>query len=83
MTCREFVEFLDDYLSGALHTARRSLFDRHLAACPDCRHYLDSYRKTVLLGRAAFCEDEGPVPREVPEDLVKAILAARPAAPDA
>jgi len=83
MTCRELVRFLDDYVAGALPPARRSLFDAHVAACPDCRNYLDSYREAVRLGRAAFSEDEGPVPQEVPVDLVKAILAARPAAPDA
>jgi anti-sigma factor RsiW len=81
MTCREFAEFLDDYLSGALPPSRRSLFDEHLHACPDCRNYLDSYRQTVQLEKAAFCEPEGPVPQDVPEALVRAILAARPTSP--
>jgi anti-sigma factor RsiW len=83
MTCRELAEFLDDYLSGTLPPSRRSLFDEHLDACPDCRNYLDSYRQTVQLGKAAFSEPQEPVPQDVPEALVKAILAARPASPGA
>ena len=45
----------------------------HLAECPDCVNYLQSYLATIRLEEAAFAE-----PAEVvPEDLVRAILAAR------
>jgi hypothetical protein len=38
--------------------------------------YLESYRETIRLGREA-CEPDGPLPEEVPEELVEAILASR------
>lgn len=77
MTCREFADFLMDYLSGELPPETRAQFNAHLELCINCRRYLTSYEETVKLGRRAFASDDAEVPPEVPEDLVKAILAAR------
>ena len=77
MTCRAFLEFLMEYLSGELSESERAEFDRHLTVCPSCRAYLKSYQATVKLVKEAFCRPEEPVPREVPQELVRAILAAR------
>ena len=79
MTCREFVDFLMQYLSGELSLAERSVFEQHMAECPDCMAYLRTYEATIKLEKAAFDNPTGPVPDEVPEDLVGAILAARSA----
>ncbi len=76
MTCREFADFMADYLAGELPAAARAEFDHHLDLCVNCRKYLTGYEATVKLGRAAF-EDQGALPPDVPEPLVKAILAAR------
>ena len=77
MKCREFIEFLDDYVDGALPAAQRHFFDEHLAGCLDCQTYLESYKRTVRLGKLALADGDGPVPADVPESLVRAILAAR------
>ncbi len=77
MTCREFIEFLMAYLDGELPPAQAREFDAHMACCPDCKAYLDSYRKTVELGRRAFGDEDEQLPEAVPETLVKAILSAR------
>lgn len=80
MNCREFVEFLIDYVDGDLPEAQRSVFDRHTSECRPCQVYLETYRETIELGKTvcAVCDDpEGPVPDEVPEELVQAILRAR------
>ena len=79
MTCREFVEFLMQYLSGELSPGERSVFDEHMAECPNCVAYLRTYQETTRLEKAAFADSAGPVPDEVPEDLVRAILDARSA----
>jgi anti-sigma factor RsiW len=39
MNCREFTEFLHDYLLGGLLAEVRAEFDRHLAECPWCVAY--------------------------------------------
>jgi anti-sigma factor RsiW len=78
MNCREFTEFLHEYLFGSLPAEERAEFDKHLAECPWCVAYLDSYRKTIELEQAAFvaAEDELP-PEDVPDELIQAILQAR------
>ena len=77
VTCREFVEFLADYLDGDLPPASLAEFEFHLTDCPDCVLYLKSYKATVQLGKEAFTDLEAPVPTEVPEELIEGILAAR------
>ncbi len=77
MTCREFADFMMDYLSGELPSESRALFDHHLSLCANCRKYLTSYDETVTLGKRAFDDEEAALPADVPEQLVKAILAAR------
>jgi anti-sigma factor RsiW len=76
LTCREFVEFLMAYQSGELPPARRAVFEEHLGECPDCVNYLRSYEQTVRIGKVACgCEDQPPA--DAPEELIRAILAAR------
>jgi anti-sigma factor RsiW len=77
MTCREFIDFLMEFLNGAMPPEQHALFEAHLAECPDCVNYLHSYEETVRLGRAAFGEPDAPLPESIPEDLVQAILATR------
>ncbi len=76
LTCRELIDFLGAYLDGDLPADERAAFDAHLGVCPDCVHYLESYRETLQLGRQAFAA-EGELPADVPAELVSAILAAR------
>ena len=78
MNCREFTEFLHEYLFGNLPAAERGEFDKHLAECPWCVAYLDSYRKTIELEQAAFtASQDEPPPADAPEELIQAILHAR------
>jgi anti-sigma factor RsiW len=77
MTCREFADFMSDYLSGDLMPGVRSRFDHHLTICVNCRRYLKSYEESIKLGRRAFEDLDAALPDEVPEDLVLGILQAR------
>lgn len=77
LSCREFVEFLDDYLAHALEGEALTDFERHLSDCPPCVAYLQTYELSIRMGRAALQASDEPLPEEVPEDLVQAILAAR------
>jgi anti-sigma factor RsiW len=70
------VDFLDDYLAGALTADEHGCFESHLAVCPDCVAYVDSYRATMRLGREAFRGEDGEV-ADAPRALVEAILEAR------
>lgn len=77
MTCREFADFIMDYLAGELPPDVLTSFERHLSLCPNCDTYLTQYRATVAAGRDAFADNDALVPEEVPEDLIRAILASR------
>jgi anti-sigma factor RsiW len=78
VTCREFAEFIADYLAEGLAAETRAAFEHHLRLCANCQKYLDGYRTTIELGRHAFDDLDAPVPADMPEELVRAILAARP-----
>ena len=78
LTCREFIDFIMAWLDGELEPDVRRSFAEHLDMCPDCVDYLDSYQRTVALGKAAWdAAGDAPVPDDVPEKLVQAVLAAR------
>jgi len=78
MTCREFNEFVLAYVAAELPVAERRAFEAHLEECPECVEYLASYRRTLELERGSFDHPADEVPAEVPERLMRAILAARP-----
>jgi anti-sigma factor RsiW len=76
VTCKDFVGFVMAYLDGELAADERGRFDAHLVVCPDCVRYLDQYRDTVAAVQLdAGCDDE--LPADVPDELVRAIAAAR------
>ena len=76
MNCRECAEFLMQYVAGELPQETHESFMRHLAKCRNCDVYLQQYRETILAGKIACAkEDETRVP--IPDELVRAILAAR------
>jgi anti-sigma factor RsiW len=75
MTCREIIDFLMQYLDGELVAEQRTVFEEHLGDCPECVCYIKTYQETVYLARAA-CPPDDPDCPEVPEALVKAIVAA-------
>ncbi len=77
MTCREFADFIMDYLAGELPSETRDPFERHLSLCPNCDEYLRQYGDTIRAGKRAFDCPEDELPAGVPEELVQAILAAR------
>jgi len=77
LTCREFIEFLGAYLDGELPNTQRREFDWHLKLCRSCRAYLQTYRHTIRLEELTRSQLDRDVPDTVPEELVRAILAAR------
>ena len=77
ITCSEFEEFILAYLEGDLPKRQKTVFELHLKVCRECREYLAAYRTSMALAKGALGEADSPVPDDVPEDLIKAVLAAR------
>ena len=77
LTCREFIEFLWQYEANELSPEERARFDDHLRRCDPCVRYVQSYRETMRIGKAALTPTEDQVPATVPEELIQAILSSR------
>ena len=77
ITCREFEEFLINYLEGELGPDERRKFELHLKICRECREYLTAYKASMEAVRQGLSEETAPVPDEVPEDLIAAVIASR------
>ena len=77
MTCRDVTDVLDGYLDGKLPRSQRLAIRLHLLLCRDCRNYLRSYKLTIRAAKAAMLDLDRPPPPDMPEELVKAILAFR------
>ncbi len=75
MTCREFTEWIVDYVDGALPQEGHLHCEQHLECCCACGEYLRQYRQTIALGRAAFCEPGCSA--AALDALVKAVLDVR------
>ena len=77
MTCREFADFIIEYLEGTLAADAAERFERHLGVCANCLEYLAQYRTTSEVIPGVFTDPGAPVPALVPEGLIRAILEAR------
>ncbi len=79
ITCSEFESFILAYLEDELAPRKKYVFDLHLKMCPECRDYLALYRAAMVLAKGALGKDREHLEENIPEDLVKAVLAARKA----
>lgn len=77
LTCVQFEDFLIEYMEGDMAQRQRTVFEFHIRICRECRDYMAAYKRTIEVAGRAYDNAASPVPDEVPEDLVKAILAAR------
>lgn len=77
INCREFENFVIDYFEGSLPEQQVRVFEFHLKICRECRDYLEAYQRTIDVSKRVFANADDPVPDDVPEDLVRAILDAR------
>lgn len=73
ISCQQLVEFCLEYLEGALPDDERVGFRRHLAQCPDCVTFFDTYQKTPELSRQALAAQ---IPMSV-RDAVRSFLQSR------
>ncbi len=65
-TCREIFRRLSDYLDGGLSRAACEEIQRHLARCPECRTFTNTFRKTIEICRGL---PQHPVPPDVRQEL--------------
>ena len=69
LTCKEFLEDLNDYLDEALGPEVRARLEQHASECPNCYVIVDTTKKTLKVFK-------GQEPKCVPEDVKDRLMAA-------
>lgn len=77
MNCQEMAEFLAQYLEGELPAEQAEVFKGHLDKCGHCVDYVENYKAVIKLGKECVCHEGDMMPKEVPPELIRAILDAR------
>jgi len=74
MNCRELImDVLHDYAEGQMDAATQEAFETHLADCPSCVTFCQTYRDTVSTTGTLRADD---LPPEVASKL-RSFLASR------
>lgn len=77
VTCEEADQFLDDYLAGELPGKQHLIFEWHIRMCSGCKDYLERYRRSISLCQQNFHGGPDDRGEEIPEQIVKGIIAAK------
>ena len=75
LTCKEFDDFMIDYLEGNMSRWRTFMCWLHVTICRECAYYVQQYHRVIALEKKAFDAPDDPVPDTVPEELVRAAMA--------
>ena len=60
--CAQITALIGDYIAGAIDPDSRLAFEQHLAICPDCVAFLNTYRTMIEAMRSLRFED---IPNEM------------------
>jgi anti-sigma factor RsiW len=74
VSCASGVALLMDYLEGVLPAETAAALEAHVAGCPRCTAYVESYRATPRILRAATAV---PLPAELERSLWAFLRARR------
>ncbi len=69
ITCKEFLQELNEYLDEAIDPATKEHWQAHVDECPNCFVVVDTTRKTLQVYK-------GMEPQELPGDVKKRLWQA-------
>jgi anti-sigma factor RsiW len=72
ISCHQLIEFCLDYIDGALPQDQQVRFRRHLAQCPDCVTFFETYQKTPEVSREALATQLPSSVREAVRSFLRA-----------
>ena len=70
LTCKEFLQELNDYLDDAVDVKLRQHIEAHISECPNCFVILDTTKKTIQVYKGMQPQ---VLPNEVSARLNKAV----------
>jgi len=69
LTCKQFLQELNDYLDPNTDTALKLRLEAHVSECPNCFVIVDTTKKTLQVYK-------GVEPQAIPEDVKDRLLRA-------
>lgn len=69
LTCKEFLEDLNDYLDETVGPEVRARLEKHASECPNCYVIVDTTKRTIRVFK-------GQEPSCVPEDVKSRLMCA-------
>jgi hypothetical protein len=69
LTCKQFLQELNDYLDPSIDPETKRHLESHVGACPNCFVVVDTTKRTIQVYK-------GMEPKTVPEDLKNRLWAA-------
>jgi hypothetical protein len=69
LTCKEFLQELDEYLEKSLDAAQYAELQKHVNECPNCFVVCDTTEKTLKVFKGMDC-------KAVPADIHARLMAA-------
>jgi anti-sigma factor RsiW len=70
LTCKEFLQELNDYLDATVDAELRRKLEVHISECPNCFVILDTTKRTIEVYKGVQPQ---PIPPEVHARLMKAV----------
>lgn len=70
LTCKEFLEELNDYLDETVDQELRRRLETHVSECPNCFVIFDTTKKTIQVYKGV---EPQPIPDDVHSRLMKAL----------
>ena len=75
LTCKEFDDFMVDYLDQGLPVWQKFMCWLHVKMCRECADFVRDYQRAIKLGQNAYDAPDEPLPDSVPEELIKAAMS--------
>lgn len=70
VTCKDFLNELNDYLDETVEASVKQELEQHLSECPNCYVICDTTKKTIQFYRGT---EPYPMPPEVHQRLLSAL----------
>ena len=69
LTCKEFLQELNEYLDDTVDTDLRKRLEAHVTECPNCWVICDTTKRTIQVYK-------GMQPQVIPQDVHSRLMAA-------
>jgi len=69
LTCKEFLQELNDYLDATVDVELRRRLEAHISECPNCFVILDTTKRTIQVYK-------GMQPQALPQDVEARLMKA-------